>query len=130
MKYSREAHFVIKDRITSKEAYFVVSHNTKNPPDKYCEIWLSSSPLSFSHLLTLEEQAKPLTGSITDSFGNTFWAKKGRIHRLGGPAIIWRGGRDIAWYLDGVKYELNEYWERKKNTIHAKKIFAYVYGSP
>jgi hypothetical protein len=45
------------------------------------------------------------TGSFTNSFGDKAWYLKGKIHRVGGPAIEWSDGS--IWYQHGKRHRLD-----------------------
>lgn len=45
------------------------------------------------------------TGRVDDWYNNTFWYKEGRLHRIKGPAIIYRNigntSRRYLYYIEG-----------------------------
>jgi hypothetical protein len=50
------------------------------------------------------------TGIVEQSNGDLIWYYKGKVHREDGPAIDYPNGYK-AWYLNGIKYSQEEWFE-------------------
>ena len=40
------------------------------------------------------------TGHVVDKYGNQEWYVDGQLHRLDGPAVVWRDGLEITVPVD------------------------------
>lgn len=83
-----------------------------------------------SGLLSIEPALMNLFEPITGVINHTnisFTVRNGRLHKDDGPALVKDGLK--SWYLDGVKYSVEQFWEKQKNTEHAIGIMAQILGS-
>jgi hypothetical protein len=54
-------------------------------------------------------------------FGNKFWLLNDKIHRSDGPAAEYTDGT-FSWYLDGTKYEFNEWLDQHPDMADDEKV--------
>jgi beta-glucanase (GH16 family) len=54
-------------------------------------------------------------------FGSKFWELNGKIHRTDGPAVEYTDDT-VRWYLDGAKYEFEEWLDRTTGLTDEEKV--------
>lgn len=67
----------------------------------------------------------------------TAYYKDGKLHKEDGEAVLakpqtqssYSFERNFYYYLNGIKYSFDQYFEKQKNTIYASKIIAEKLGS-
>ncbi len=96
---------------------------------EFCIIKPTLRPIS-AGLLNIEpvlmKLYEPISGVITHT-NITFTLRDGKLHKDDGPALVKDGLK--SWYLEGIKYSMEEFWEKQKTTKYAVNIMAQILGS-
>ena len=78
--------------------------------------------------------ALPFTGQLTYSIkNNVVWVYNGKIHHPVKPAVQLAHVNTytidrIEYWLDGIEYTFEEFWEKQKDTVYAPQIMAIRLG--